>query len=206
MSASSPPKRPALRARYERRKQALVARAAQLFAEHGYGATSMNDLAETTEMTGAALYHYVDDKEQLLLLICEELMDPLLRLSEEAAAGAGAPEEKLQDLLRAWLLHYQAHYDHVRVVSQERPTLERESAWLYLREKRSAFEHQLDTLLGALRSGGTLSSGDPLLVRSSLIAMVDYTPQWNPLREPADAIEVADGYWRLITGRPAAAT
>jgi TetR/AcrR family transcriptional regulator, cholesterol catabolism regulator len=200
MSASSPPKRPALRARYERRKSSLVARAARIFAERGYATTSMNDLAETTDMTAAALYHYIDGKEHLLLLICEEVMEPLLQSAEEILAGGDAADEKLQELLRAWLLHYQAHCDHVRVITQERPTLEHESAWLYLREKRETFERLLDELLDQMRKQGTIAFDDRLLVRSALVGMVDYAPQWSSLEDPATAIKIADGYWRLVLG------
>ena len=58
----APPTRPALRARYDRRRQELVDVAATVFAERGYQATSMDDLSEATGLAAGGLYHYIDGK------------------------------------------------------------------------------------------------------------------------------------------------
>ena len=50
-------------------REQILANAAELFARQGYTATSMNQVAEACGVSKPALYHYVDDKHQLLVEI-----------------------------------------------------------------------------------------------------------------------------------------
>ncbi|MEY2656131.1 MAG: hypothetical protein RLZZ524_3159, partial [Pseudomonadota bacterium] len=59
-------------ATYDDQRDAILARAAELFAERGYTGTSMNEVAAACGLTKPALYHYVRDKEALLLQICQQ--------------------------------------------------------------------------------------------------------------------------------------
>ena len=64
MPAATPPTRPALRARYEGRRQALIDAAAKLFAERGYEQTSIGDLSEATGLAAGGIYHYTSSKDR----------------------------------------------------------------------------------------------------------------------------------------------
>jgi len=108
MAAVSPPTRPALRARWDRREREVVATAARLFAERGYQATSMSDLTEATGLAAGGLYHYIGSKEQLLLRICDELLEPLLEEARAIVARPAPAVEHLHELLRA-RLNYAEH-------------------------------------------------------------------------------------------------
>ena len=85
------PTRPALRERYDRRRQEVIYEAAKAFARHGYDTTTMQELAATMGLATGALYHYFGGKEQLLMAICDQLMDPLLEPAHRAARRAGVP-------------------------------------------------------------------------------------------------------------------
>ena len=74
----TPPTRPALRERYDRRQQRVVVAAARLFAERGYDQTSVQELTEAMGLASGGLYHYFGSKQQLLIAICDQLMEPLL--------------------------------------------------------------------------------------------------------------------------------
>ena len=80
------PTRPALRERYDRRRQEVVYQAAKVFARQGYDTTTMQELAATMGLATGALYHYFGGKEQLLLAICDQLMEPLLEQADELLA------------------------------------------------------------------------------------------------------------------------
>ena len=54
-------------ATYDDQRDAILARAAELFARHGYTATTMNQVAAACGLTKATLYHYMRDKQDLLL-------------------------------------------------------------------------------------------------------------------------------------------
>jgi TetR/AcrR family transcriptional regulator, cholesterol catabolism regulator len=198
MSAMTPPARPALRARYELRQREVVATAARLFAENGYQATSIADLTAATGLAAGGLYHYIGSKEQLLSLICDELLDPLLAQAREIVAPEASPQRHLRALLRAWLTHIAAHRHHMLVFAQERHVIERDPQWRRLRRRRKAFEQILDDVLARGEEEGTMSFEDRGLTLLALLGMVNYTPQWLRPRGRLTAEQIADGYCDLL--------
>jgi TetR/AcrR family transcriptional regulator, cholesterol catabolism regulator len=204
MAATSPPTKPALRARYDRRQQEVVATAARVFAERGYQATSMGDLTEATGLAAGGLYHYIDSKEQLLLRICDELLEPLLERASAIVARDAPAVEHLHELLRAWLAHIATHREHMLVFAQERHVIERDPQWREVRRQRKAFEQILDDVLARGEQDGTMVFADRSLALLALLGMVNHTPQWLRPRGRLSAEQIADGYCELIlkAGRP----
>src|SRR3954447_20902203 len=197
---SSPPTRPVLRERYERRRQDVVAAAARTFAERGFHATSMQDLVEATGLTAGGLYHYIGSKDRLLVRICDQLMEPLLERVEGIVAAGGPADHQLREIVRAWTAHVEANRHHMRVFQQERHVLERGAQWRDVRRQRKAFE---ELLAGVLRRGeddGSMRFEDRDLALRALLGMVNHTVQWFRPRGRLTAEQVADGYVDLVLG------
>lgn len=203
MPSATPPTRPALRARYDERRQALIDAAAKLFAERGYEATSIGDLSEATGLAAGGIYHYTSSKEGLLIAICDELLDPLLDRARAIAATDASPAEHLRELLRAWLLHIEGHIPHMLVFGQERHTIEREPQWRAVRRKRKAFEQILDGVLARGEADGSMAFEDRGLTLLALLGMVNYAPQWLRPNGRRSAEEIADVWCDLFIARPA---
>ena len=207
MPAATPPTRPALRARYDRRQQEVVATAARLFATRGYQATSMQDLTQATGLAAGGLYHYIGSKEQLLFRICDELLEPLLEQARAIVARPANAEEHLHELLRAWLEHVATHRDHMAVFAQERHTIEREPQWREVRRQRKAFEKILGDVLARGEQDGTMHFADRRLALLALLGMVNHTATWLRAggRGRLSPEQIADGYCDLLlkAGAPA---
>jgi AcrR family transcriptional regulator len=191
------PDRAALRERYDRKRAQVVLDAARVFARQGYDQTSVPELSEALGMAAGALYHYFDSKEDLLIAICDQLMDPLLAEARELLAADHPPDERLRALLRLWVAHVIEHRDHMLVFQQERHVIERGEQWRKVRESRKQFERLLD---GALREARTRLADDRLEL-SALLGMVNHTAQWYRPRGRLSGTEIADGYADLILGR-----
>ena len=73
---------------YELQRETILARAAELFAQRGYTATSMNEVAEACGVSKPSLYHYVRDKDQLLVEIAEGHVAKLNALVDEEIGRA----------------------------------------------------------------------------------------------------------------------
>jgi AcrR family transcriptional regulator len=194
----APPTRPALRERYDRRRQDVVETAARLFAYRGYQATSMSELTEATGLTAGGLYHYIGSKERLLVSICDQLLEPLLAEARTLAAEPAEPEDRLRRLIRTWVTHIERHLDHMVVFQQERRVIEREPQWQSVRRSRKEFEHILDGVLAEVEATGRLSHGDRGLALHALLGMVNYTPQWFRPRGRLSPVQIADGYCDLL--------
>ena len=54
------------------KKEFILKKAAQMFREKGFAATSMRDLAETVGIEAASLYNHIRSKNEMLESICFE--------------------------------------------------------------------------------------------------------------------------------------
>ena len=188
---SQPPTSPALRERYDRRRQEVVTTAAELFARRGFQATSMDELSEATGLRSGGLYHYIGSKQRLLFEIFGQLMDPLLERAAEIEAGEDDAETQLRALVRAWLAHIETHLDHMSVFAQERHAIEHAPAWEDVRASRDAFEAILARRLAAVGLTDRLAL-------FALLGMVNHTATWLKPGGRLSAEEIADGYCDML--------
>jgi AcrR family transcriptional regulator len=185
----------------------MVSAAAKVFARQGYDSTTMQDLAASMGLATGALYHYFGSKEQLLIEICDQLMEPLLARARELVRGDESPDEQLRALVRMWVANVVQYRDHMLVFQQERHAIETGAQWRAVRESRKAFERLVQGALEragvagrpgsagqtgppgqtgrARRSGPDGRTGpagrsgpDARLALMALLGMVNHTPQW----------------------------
>jgi AcrR family transcriptional regulator len=188
------PRRAALRERYDRRQAEVVTAAARVFARRGYDQTSVPALARELGLGAGSLYHYFGGKEQLLIAICDQLMDPLLEQAQALLAADASPAQQLRDLVRLWVAHVAEHRDHLLVFQQERHVIEQGDQWRKVRDDRKRFER---LVAGALERVDT-SIEDPRLCLAALLGMVNHTAQWYRPRGRLTVDEIADGYVAAI--------
>ncbi len=177
----------------------MVYAAAKVFAQRGYDQTTMQDLAGSMGLATGALYHYFGSKEQLLIMICDQLTEPLLERARELMGGDASPEDQLRALVRLWVANVVEHRDHMLVFQQERHAIESGPQWRGVRDSRKAFERLVEKALR--RAGTTGRPGLPeRLALASLLGMVNHTAQWYRPRGRLSPDEIADGYLELLTG------
>jgi AcrR family transcriptional regulator len=113
---------------YDDQRETILARAGELFANRGYAATSMNQVAEACGLSKATLYHYYRDKYALLVQIAEGHVQRLHALVAEVEAEGLAPEPRLRRLIQRFVAEYaDAQHAH-RVLTEDVKFLEPEDA------------------------------------------------------------------------------
>ena len=200
MNVPARPTRPHLADRYDRKLGTVIRGAAHAFAERGYAQTTIQELARSLDWSAGGIYHYVGSKEQLLRLVCEQLMDPLLeRAAALLVAAPGPPAVALRGITRLWVAHVAEHRDHMLVFLQQRHVIDHGPGWQEVREHRKAFEKLVEGVLAEVAADGELAAGgDPRLALGALLGMVNYTAQWYRPRGRLSPTEIADGYVDLL--------
>ncbi|WP_307870419.1 TetR/AcrR family transcriptional regulator [Saccharopolyspora endophytica] len=120
--------------RAERETQILEV-AERVFADDGYQATSMDDIAGQVGLSKPMLYEYFGSKEGLLLACLQRSKAELLEATSRAAAEATSPEQKLYDCQLAF---FRFSDDHAQ-------------AWALLRNEFSIPSASVNTELEAIR-------------------------------------------------------
>ena len=166
----------------------------------------MQDLAASMGLATGALYHYFGSKEQLLIEICDQLMEPLLARARELVLGDDPPEEQLRALVRMWVANVIEYRDHMLVFQQERHAIESGAQWRGVRDSRKAFERLVQ---GALERGRGHADRDRRRPRAwrwwRCWGWSTTPPQWYRPRGRLTPEEIADGYLELLTGERSAA-
>lgn len=83
--------------------QAVLSAAAALFAERGYHATRIRDIAHAAGLSKASIYHYVRSKEELLYALASRTLEDHLLAATEVTLSHEEPVEALRELIRAHL-------------------------------------------------------------------------------------------------------
>ena len=83
-----------------KRKAIIDATAAQL-AEGGLSATTLDRVGERVGLSKAALYYYVDSRDELLALLLDRLLAGIRAEAGERTADSSSPLDQLRSLLRS---------------------------------------------------------------------------------------------------------
>jgi AcrR family transcriptional regulator len=89
--------------------------ARELFAREGYESISMRRIGAEVGCSPMAIYRHFENKEELLLSICEETFARMARLLDEARQGGGTRLDQLRRCVRAVVDFHLGHPNHYKV-------------------------------------------------------------------------------------------
>lgn len=104
---------------YDDQREAILARAAELFALRGYPATSMNEVAQACGLSKPALYHYFRDKDALLAEIADQHVSRLQSLVEAVESASLDAEPRLRALIHRFVEEYAGAQHAHRVLTED---------------------------------------------------------------------------------------
>lgn len=88
----------------EVRRAQLIAVAEEVFVQHGYQGTAVEDIAAAAGVTRTLIYKYFADKDEIYLECLRTARAELDAAVVAAAGGAQTPEEQLREGLRAYFV------------------------------------------------------------------------------------------------------
>lgn len=95
----------------------ICAVAQTLFAERGFGDTTIRKIADHAGVNSGLLYHYFPNKEALYLSLLEAAVsEVVVRVEHIAASADDDPERKIQQIVRLYVSHFQAHPQSFQLV------------------------------------------------------------------------------------------
>lgn len=159
-------------------KQAVLDTAAKIFAEKGYGGTSLKDVASNMGISRAGLYYHFPTKEALLEALIEEVTVSSQRQSSAIAERAELePEEALRIVTQTharWILE---HGTLFKVVDRSEAELPPRLLDLHSTAKRAV----LDNFTRIIDRGvdrGLFKPIDARVAAFTIIGMCSWTAWW----------------------------
>jgi len=101
------------------RKDVIISKAARLFREKGYSATSMRDLAEHVGVEAASLYNHIKSKAEILQEICFKTANQFMNHITEVEVSDQKSLAKIEAILRFHIRQIITQYEEVYVMDRE---------------------------------------------------------------------------------------
>lgn len=106
------------------KKELILRKAAAMFREKGFAATSMRDLAESVGIEAASLYNHIRSKNEILEAICFDVANRFNTNMELIESGNHKSITKVETLLRFHIQQMIENYEEVYVSDREWKHLE----------------------------------------------------------------------------------
>ncbi len=179
-------------------RETILRAASDLFAHHGFAATSLLDIAGAVGVSKAAVYHYFPTKQVIYEAI---VADILQRLYDHVSAavppdGAGAPT-RLHTAMRAHAEFFEMNYTEYvtllhgfgglsRVVSDDERTI------------RRRYETMFRTIIATGIEAGELRDANAAVVARGALSMLNWMTRWFDPKAARRAVEFADDYFDML--------
>ncbi|MEO7393854.1 MAG: TetR/AcrR family transcriptional regulator [Chitinophagaceae bacterium] len=101
------------------KKELILLKAAAMFREKGFAATSMRDLAETVGIEAASLYNHIRSKNEMLEAICFDVANRFNSNMDVLETSNEKSISKVETLLRFHIQQMVGNYEEVYVSDRE---------------------------------------------------------------------------------------
>src|SRR5690242_14774821 len=127
-------------------REKILASAVQLFAEYGYHAAPLRDIARIAGIQAASIYYHYANKQALLVEIMETYMRQLNSNLEHILHKHISPEERLHQAIANHIRLHTTHKAEFFIIDTEIRALEGENRQ-YILSMRDQYEALLQQLL-----------------------------------------------------------
>jgi AcrR family transcriptional regulator len=107
------------------KREVILIRAAAMFKDKGFAASSMRDLAETVGIEAASLYNHIKSKSEILQEIIFHAASEVNQQLEEVDAEGKSSLKKIEDIIRFHVRMMLTRFEEYHVMTHE---------WIHLSE------------------------------------------------------------------------
>lgn len=176
----------------------IVEKATELFARDGFGATSLDDIADALGVSQAALYYHVKNKEEIL----RHIYLSVLNASEEPLRRIATSEQPPREKLRRAIEH------QVMIAADRSPAMTvfyRE--WSHLtgpfaheiKIRQKSYERYFEQIIREGQAAGQFAANcDPKIATFGLLGMCNWLSHWYHEEGRLTPQQIADTFEYLI--------
>lgn len=183
------------------KRERILDAAERVFAQHGFFAARVAEIAKEAGVADGTIYLYFKSKDDLLISLFESRMERFNAMMAEAVVVAARPTDKLLALIRTYLtlVHEQPHVAEVLTIEL------RQSSKFMKEASNPRFGALLRMIAGVIAEGqaaGELDSAIPAPVAARMIFGIldELALAWLLQRgEKFDIVRAADWVGALVT-------
>src|ERR1700730_12193016 len=179
-------------------RENVLAAAVQLFAEFGYRAAPLRDIARMAGIQAASIYYHYANKEALLVEIMETHMQQLNASLESILHEQTNPRQQLYDAIANHIRLHTSYKAEFFIIDTEIRALEGDNR-SYILSLRDRYEFLLQELLRDGMERGVFRQSDVKVSSYAIIAMCTEVATWFRPNGRLSVQQVIDLYSQMIT-------
>ncbi|WP_374238226.1 TetR/AcrR family transcriptional regulator [Actinoplanes sp. DH11] len=188
------------------RRAHLVSLAGDLFAEKGFRATTVREIADAAGILSGSLYHHFDSKESIGDELLSAFLDDVLAGYREAATDTD-PRAAIERIVRSSTATLSRHRAALTMLQNDWAYFSAQPRFGYLRTAMKEIEQTwVDQLTRGRETGLFRADLDPRLTYRLLRDILWIPTSWSQSKGAWTNDEIVDGLLRLlfdgITARP----
>lgn len=172
----------------------VVAAAAKVFSEKGFGGSSLEDVASEVGMLKGSLYNYIASKEDLLFAVVRPHAEELLDQARSLASSDLPAPEKLRRIAQVHVGIIDRNLAYVSVYVQEIAGKGISAEWTEMDQEYVSLVEQM--VRDGVEEGSFDASSDPRVVARSMIGAFNWMTRWyepgGPTRVKAISAQLSD--------------
>lgn len=177
----------------ESRYDELIDTAARIFAVHGFKDTTIQDIAREMNVTGAAIYYYIQSKDDLLYEIWRRAGQKLQAAVDHIRRKKVPPEEKIKLFFRSHLHLIIKDKPIFEVLILERSRLPKEGKDVLEHDERR-YQETLSEIIKSLPAE-KIAIAEPQILAFGILSMLNGVIRWYSPEERLSLDEIADLYY-----------
>ncbi len=179
-------------------RENVLAAAIQLFAEFGYHAAPLRDIARIAGIQAASIYYHYANKEALLVEIMETHMHQLNANLERILREQKDPHKRLYEAIANHIHLHTRYKSEFFIIDTEIRALEGNNR-THILSLRDHYEALLQDLLQDGMEQGVFRSSDVKVLSYAIIAMCTEVSTWFRPNGRLSVQQVIDLYSQMIT-------
>lgn len=179
-------------------RESILVAAIQLFAEYGYHAAPLRDIARIAGIQAASIYHHYPNKQALLVEIMETHMQLLVSSLERIVQTHDDPLQRLHAAIASHIRLHTSYKNEFFIIDTELRALEGENR-SYIISLRKKYEALLQDILGDGMQRGIFRQSDAKVSSYAVIAMCTEVATWFRSDGRLTVQQVITIYSQMIT-------
>ena len=180
------------------RKDEILDVAAELFAEHGYEAVSLLEIARAVGLSKTTLYHYFESKDEILGTLIVAKIRQLNQFVATAVPEKAPADQKLIAFMEAQAEFFETHRTHFKVLLTQFGNLPDPATRDSAVEWRVQYENAIRRIIHEGVASGAFSAERPNTVVRAVLASLYWLVRWYRPDGAKRARQIAREYAELM--------
>jgi len=181
-----------------RRRADMISIAAELFAQKGYRATTVREIADAAGILSGSLYHHFDSKESIADEILSSFINEVLADYRGAVASAQDPRAVLEQIVRSTSLTLSRHRAALAMLQNDWSYFAGQPRFAYLPKALREIERIWVARLEAGKESGVFRADLDAKLTYRLLRDILWIPeQWRRTRGYSTG-QVVDAFLRIL--------